>query len=98
MSTIKGKAHLRIAAHTEIAPLALLLANLLTAHDRTLSALLGPAHGCAYLLVVLGTLRLSTAKAPAKLLVLIPGIGRLAAVRHITRRHGTAAPTPRTDA
>ncbi|MFJ4575412.1 DUF3817 domain-containing protein [Streptomyces sp. NPDC088846] len=83
--------HLRIAAGVEIVTLALLLANLLTAHHRTFSALLGPVHGCAYLLVVLGTLRLTVAGTPAKLLALIPGIGGLAAVRHITRRHITAA-------
>ncbi|MFI5619666.1 DUF3817 domain-containing protein [Streptomyces sp. NPDC051567] len=86
--------HLRIAAHAEIVTLCLLLANLATVHDRTLSALLGPVHGCAYLLVVLATLRLTVADPPAKLLALVPGIGGLAAVRRITRRHPTASVTP----
>ncbi|MFB6811239.1 hypothetical protein [Streptomyces sp. NPDC056387] len=45
---------LRIAAPAELLSLAVLLANLATVHQRELAAVVGPVHGCAYLMAVIG--------------------------------------------
>ena len=73
----------------------LLLANLLTVHHPVLASLAGPVHGGAYLVVVLGTLRIRTAKPPVKLLALIPGIGGILALRSLTRRQPEPGAPPR---
>ncbi|GAA4871526.1 DUF3817 domain-containing protein [Saccharopolyspora cebuensis] len=78
---------LRWAARAELVTLALMLANLATAHLPQVSALLGPAHGCAYLVVVLGTWRWPDAG--AKVLALLPAVGGLLALRRLDR-----APAP----
>ena len=75
--------HLRIAAHVELISLAILLANLATAHLQPISSLIGPAHGCAYLFVVGATWNLKRAAATAKATALIPGIGGLLALRQL---------------
>ncbi|MER7411371.1 MULTISPECIES: DUF3817 domain-containing protein [Streptomyces] len=77
--------HLRIAAHGELVSLVLMLANLATVHARAASSLLGPAHGCAYLVVVVATWRLARAAPVARVLALVPGIGGLLAVRSLRR-------------
>jgi hypothetical protein len=81
---------LRIAAGVELASLIVLLANLATVHWSGVSSLVGPTHGCAYLLVVVLTARLTTVT-PTRLLALVPGIGVLLAVRQIAMagRDGT---------
>jgi hypothetical protein len=71
---------LRIAARVELASLLLLLVNLATVHVPAVATLLGPLHGCAYLVAV--------GAAPgtrARLLALIPGIGGLLAERRVAR-------------
>ncbi|MFF4778024.1 DUF3817 domain-containing protein [Microtetraspora fusca] len=78
---------LRIAAAAEVVTLVLMLANLFTVHVPEISSLLGPAHGCAYLFVVVGTLRHPGADGRAKLLALLPGVGGLLAERRIAYRH-----------
>ncbi|KPH99518.1 hypothetical protein OV450_5231 [Actinobacteria bacterium OV450] len=45
---------LRIAAPAELLSLAVLLANLATVHQRELASVVGPVHGCAYLMAVIG--------------------------------------------
>ena len=75
--------HLRIAAHAEFISLAILLANLATAHLKPISSLIGPAHGCAYLFVVGATWNLKRAATTTKATALIPGIGGLLALRQL---------------
>ncbi|GGP55321.1 DUF3817 domain-containing protein [Saccharothrix coeruleofusca] len=82
---------LRIAAAVELASLVVLLANLATVHWPPLSSLIGPTHGCAYLFVVLATLRHSGATTPIKLTALAPGIGGLLVLRQLTRRQLSTA-------
>ena len=47
--------HLRIAAHVELISLMILLANLAPPTSSPISSLIGPAHGCAHLFVVVAT-------------------------------------------
>ncbi|MER7842224.1 DUF3817 domain-containing protein [Streptomyces sp. NPDC096040] len=77
--------HLRIAAHLELVSLIVLLGNLATAHLRSVSSLMGPAHGCAYLFVVAATWRLKHATATTKATAFLPGMGGLLALRLLTR-------------
>lgn len=69
---------LRIAARVEAVSLLVLLANLFTVHRQPVAALLGPLHGCAYLLVI-GATRQATALARPRLLAIVPGVGGLLA-------------------
>nr|PPQ57232.1 DUF3817 domain-containing protein [Streptomyces sp. QL37] len=84
---------LRIAAHAELVSLAVLLANVATAHLRPVSSLMGPAHGCAYLFVVIATWRLGRATTAVRAVAVVPGIGGLLALRLLGRRPGPA-PAP----
>lgn len=81
----------RLAARVELVSLLVLFANLFTVHLPAVSSLLGPAHGCAYLFVVVAVWRLEEATTAAKVLALVPGAGGLLALRHLART-GTAAP------
>ncbi|MFI8276752.1 DUF3817 domain-containing protein [Streptomyces sp. NPDC085929] len=89
---------LRVSARIELLSLAVLLANLATVHQQALAALLGPLHGCAYLIAVIST---ATATATvgergpagdrtATLLALIPGIGGMLALRRLAAAPRTA--------
>lgn len=80
---------LRIAAHTELISLVIMLANIATAHLKPVSSLMGPTHGCAYLFVVIATWRLSRATATAKAVAVIPGVGGLLALRLLDRSGAT---------
>ncbi|WP_405407846.1 DUF3817 domain-containing protein [Streptomyces decoyicus] len=86
---------LRIAAHTELVSLLLMLANLATVHLKPLTSLLGPAHGCAYLFVVLATWRLAPAATATKATAVVPGIGGLLVLRSLS--HATARSTGDTE-
>lgn len=77
---------LRIAAATEALSLAVLLANLFTVHTRPITALVGPLHGTAYLVVIAITLLIPAASASAKWCALVPGVGGLLALRRIGAR------------
>ncbi|QEV18550.1 hypothetical protein [Streptomyces alboniger] len=78
---------LRLAATAEALSLALLLGNLLTVHAPALSALLGPLHGTAYLVVIAATWTVPSAGAPgARWRALVPGAGGLLALRRIEAR------------
>ncbi|MFI6071965.1 DUF3817 domain-containing protein [Actinoplanes sp. NPDC051343] len=76
---------LRIAARVEAASLVILLANLATVHIPWIATLVGPLHGCAYLLVI-GTVLQTTRLRCARWLSLVPGIGGLLAERSIRPR------------
>jgi hypothetical protein len=71
---------LKTAAVVELVSLFLLLANLATVHLPAVATLLGPLHGCAYLLVIGSTIA-TTRSRRARLLAVLPGIGGLLAVR-----------------
>lgn len=75
---------LRIAARVEAASLLLLLANLATVHLPPVAQLLGPVHGCAYLLVIGATVQ-ATKRGRTRLLAVIPGVGGLLAERDLAR-------------
>jgi hypothetical protein len=82
---------LRIAAGVELASLAVLFANLFTAHWPAVSSLAGPIHGCAYLLVIILTGRQSRS-ARIRATAVIPGIGGLLVLRQLgpSGEHGAA--------
>jgi hypothetical protein len=76
---------LRVAAAVELASLVLLLLNLATVHWAAVASLLGPTHGCAYLLVIALTFR-STASARVRETAWIPGIGGVLVLRQFTAK------------
>ena len=71
---------LRIAARVEFLSLLGLLVNLATVHVAQVATLLGPLHGCAYL-VVIGAGWQATRRTRPRLLAVVPGIGGLLAER-----------------
>lgn len=73
----------RIAAFAELVTLVVLLANLATVHLKPVTSLIGPTHGCAYLVIVLATWRNSAAATAAKVVALLPGIGGLLVLRQL---------------
>ncbi|AJE44267.1 hypothetical protein [Streptomyces nodosus] len=77
---------LRVAAHLELVSLIIMLANLATVHLKSVSSLMGPAHGCAYLFVIGLTWRLGRATTAVKATALVPGIGGLLALRLVEER------------
>ena len=78
---------LRIAARVEAASLLILLVNLATVHIAGIATLLGPLHGCAYLLVI-GTVLQTARDRRARWLALIPGFGGLLAERRLAATVG----------
>ncbi|MFJ7625318.1 DUF3817 domain-containing protein [Streptomyces sp. NPDC097595] len=82
---VRSPRHLSVAARAELVSLIVLLANLFTVHLKPVSSLTGPAHGCAYLFVVIATWRLNQAPAATKVLAIVPGIGGLLALRQLDR-------------
>ena len=84
---------LRLAAVTELASLVVLLANLATVHLPAVATLLGPVHGCAYLVVIGATLR-ETRDLRARLLAAVPGVGGFLAIRRITAARSGEVGTP----
>ena len=73
---------LRIAAAAELATLVVLLVNLATVHWPQVSSAVGPTHGCAYLFVIMLTVRQSrTGRTRAT--ALVPGIGGLLVLRQL---------------
>ncbi|MCI2418146.1 DUF3817 domain-containing protein [Saccharopolyspora sp. K220] len=86
-----GVRTLRIAAIAEAASLAVLLINLLTAHVRTITTLVGPLHGMAYLVTIAMTFA-TTAAASARWYAVIPGIGGLLVLRRIRSHSRTNEP------
>ena len=78
---------LRIAAIVELASLAALLTNLATVHAPAVASLLGPLHGCAYLLVIGAAWHLSRS-VTTTLLAAIPVIGGVIALRRTPATRG----------
>jgi len=70
----------RVAAAVEFLSLLALLVNLATAHLPVITSLCGPIHGCAYVFVVVATLRAPTAST-TKVLAWLPGVGGLLVLR-----------------
>jgi uncharacterized protein DUF3817 len=73
---------LRVVATVELASLVLLLANLATVHWPAVASLLGPTHGCAYLLVIVLTFH-STSSTRVRVTAWIPGIGGVLVLRRL---------------
>ncbi|BCJ54435.1 hypothetical protein Asp14428_59100 [Actinoplanes sp. NBRC 14428] len=73
---------LTIAARVELISLVLLFANLATVHWAPVASLLGPVHGCAYLVVAGATFRESR-DVRTRLLAFVPGIGGLLVLRRM---------------
>jgi len=71
----------RVAAAVELVSLLVLLVNLATVHLPAITSLGGPTHGCAYLVVVVATLRNPAAGPATKLVAWLPGVGGLLVVR-----------------
>jgi hypothetical protein len=92
---------LKIGARVEFVSLVLLFTNLATVHWAEVAALLGPIHGCAYLVVIGATLR-ATSDLRTRLLSVVPGIGGLLVIRRLSggrprgadRRGGPATDGP----
>ena len=74
---------LKAAATAEVVSLVILFTNLFTVHWPAVSSLIGPIHGCCYLLVVILTARTTQASTTTKLLALIPAIGGLLVLRRL---------------
>ncbi|GAB3812225.1 DUF3817 domain-containing protein [Kribbella italica] len=74
---------LRAAATAEVVSLVILFTNVFTVHWPAVSSLIGPIHGCCYLLVVILTARTVQAATNTKLLALIPAIGGLLVLRRL---------------
>lgn len=81
MNTMRA---LRIAASVELASLVVLLTNLATAHWPQVSSAGGPIHGCAYLFVIILTVRESRA-GRTRALAVVPGVGGLLVLRRLAR-------------
>ncbi|MDI6102158.1 DUF3817 domain-containing protein [Actinoplanes sp. NEAU-A12] len=77
---------LEAASWAEFVSLAVLLLNLATAHVPAITSLGGPVHGCAYLFVVILTLRRPGLGAGTRLLGLVPGIGGLLVLHRVSAR------------
>ncbi|MFF3765645.1 DUF3817 domain-containing protein [Streptomyces sp. NPDC001922] len=77
---------LRLAAAVEAASFVALLGNLCTAHIPTITTLVGPLHGTAYLAVIAATALTATAPTSARWQSAVPGVGGLLALRLIGRR------------
>ncbi|GAA3453837.1 DUF3817 domain-containing protein [Dactylosporangium matsuzakiense] len=73
---------LRAAALVELLSLAALLVNLATVHVAAVASLLGPVHGCAYLLVIGATWH-HTHSARTTVLAAVPVAGGLIALRRV---------------
>jgi hypothetical protein len=74
-----------VAAAVEFLSLLALLVNLATVHLPVITSLGGPTHGCAYLFVVVATLRNPAASTAAKVMAWVPGIGGLLVARQFAK-------------
>lgn len=74
-----------VAAAVEFLSLLVLLVNLATVHLPAITSLGGPTHGCAYVFVVVATLRNPAASTATKVMALVPGVGGLLVMRQLAR-------------
>ncbi|TVT23769.1 DUF3817 domain-containing protein [Amycolatopsis rhizosphaerae] len=77
---------LRIAAAVELATLLVLLINLATVHWPAVASLTGPTHGCAYLFIIVFTVRRPDTTPRTRALAVLPGIGGLLVLRRLAQR------------
>jgi hypothetical protein len=73
----------RAAAVVEFVSLVVLLVNLVTVHLPAITSLGGPTHGCAYLFVVVATLRNPATTRATRVMAWIPGVGGLLVLRQL---------------
>ena len=73
---------LRVASVFEVLILAVLLGNLLTAHNPAISGAIGPIHGLTYLTVVITAMLTEGMPGRVKLLAWIPIVGGLLTLRN----------------
>ena len=73
---------LRSAAAVEALSLVVLVLNLATVHIAALASMLGPIHGCAYLITIALTWPI-TKDATARALSFVPGFGGLLVLRRL---------------
>ncbi|MDD7931838.1 DUF3817 domain-containing protein [Actinomycetospora straminea] len=81
---------LRLAATVELVSLVVLLANLATVHLDGVAALVGPVHGCAYLVAVALTVARAGWRSRAAALSVVPAVGGWAAAVALERAAGAA--------
>lgn len=91
MSRRVSRLPLRVAAAAELASLTVLLVNLATLDVRSLAALFGPLHGCAWLYVIAATWQDRASVRRHTLLAAVPGIGGVLALRALP---ASPAPAP----
>ncbi|MCX4957606.1 DUF3817 domain-containing protein [Streptomyces virginiae] len=83
---------LRTAALLELGTMAVLLSNLATFHLQAVASAVGPLHGCAYLIVLIATVREPHADRTTVALSAVPGIGGLLARRRLAANRPPARP------
>lgn len=77
---------LKIAALSESASLAVLLANLALGNAPGIAAAVGPVHGCLYVFVIITAARHPLATPASTLRAVVPAVGGLLALRALTTR------------
>lgn len=70
---------LHVLGTLELVSLAVLLLNLATVHDRTVSGVVGPVHGLAYTATVITAVLVAHGRSAIWARALVPGIGGLLA-------------------
>lgn len=84
---------LHVLGLAELTTLALLLLNLVTVHDRTVSGILGPVHGLAYTATIIAAALLANGRSRVWLRAVVPGIGGLLAARAVGPRRAATQVT-----
>ncbi|WP_409185853.1 hypothetical protein F9C11_17060 [Amycolatopsis sp. VS8301801F10] len=82
---------LEIIGAVELVTLVLMLGNVVTVHQPTVSGVLGPIHGLAYMGTVIGAVLVMEGRHRVWLLALIPGIGGLLSARAASPRRTPSA-------
>ncbi len=77
---------LKVAAAVEAVSVCLLFLNLFTVHWSSVSSVLGPTHGTAYLVTIVTALTAAGASTRAKVLSFVPAIGGYLALRDLSVR------------
>jgi hypothetical protein len=75
---------LRVSATVELVSLTVLIVNMATANANAIAALIGPAHGIAWLFGVITTWRDPRRTTGIAVLAAIPGIGGMLALRALS--------------
>lgn len=83
----------RGVAALELVSLLVLVVNMATAHLQVITSLGGPTHGCAYLFVVVATMRNPAATKAMKAMACLPAIGGLLVARQLTQRGEKPSPS-----